>query len=243
MEGARFPLKELSHLDIQALSKTLWSWSVCEKCAADQCCISQCCWNERSTNLKRFFQTYRDITAKYDVNTSRGQPACLSTHADLLRIVGRLKTTSNSTRLLTLQSLFPSVTITRDHELALNIAVRVSLMVDCATGPQSTWLLESGNHEISWLDNQTLCEFVSKAFPEKAIIDDVNDIVANLRAAKLQTAAKIIFTPTDDLRNHLRLDNQRRMVQVFHHTGFLKEQLRLTKDQSRNLPVARSLEL
>ena len=51
-----------------------------------------------------------------------------------------------------------------------------------------------------------------------------------LLARKLKKVAGLTFRGTDDLRNHFKLDHKTGVVEVFHHTSFLKEHLRLTKD-------------
>jgi len=66
---------------------------------------------------------------------------------------------------------------------------------------------------------------------------------ATLTAKKLKKRANLKFKPTDDLRNHLKLNNKTREVELYHHTAFLKEHIRLTKDQPRNLSVLDYLRL
>jgi hypothetical protein len=88
----------------------------------------------------------------------------------------------------------------------------------------------------------TFAEFITSIFPktDHPSIDDIKD---NLRATRLKKRARLSFEPTDDLRNHLKLDRKRAVVEIFHHTALLKEQLRLTKDRPRNITVVESLKL
>ena len=61
-----------------------------------------------------------------------------------------------------------------------------------------------------------------------------------LTGRKLNKTAGITCRATDDLREHLKLDNKNGVLQIFHQTAFLKEHLRLTKDEQRNLPLTDS---
>jgi len=49
--------------------------------------------------------------------------------------------------------------------------------------------------------------------------------------------------PTDDLRDHLKLDRRNSNILVYHHVGFLKEQLQLTKHVAKDASIEDSLRL
>lgn len=66
---------------------------------------------------------------------------------------------------------------------------------------------------------------------------------ASLTAKKLKKRAGLKFRPTDDLRSHLKLDRKNGVVEIYHHTAFLKEHLRLTKDRPYNLSVTEFLKM
>ncbi len=85
-------------------------------------------------------------------------------------------------------------------------------------------------------------EFITSVFP-KTDHPSIDQIKENLKATKLKKRARLRFEPTDDLRNHLRLDRKRAVVEIFHHTAFLKEHLRLTKDEPRNISVVDAIKL
>jgi hypothetical protein len=95
---------------------------------------------------------------------------------------------------------------------------------------------------VPWRGDIPFSEFITSIFPktDHPSIDQIKD---NLRAIKLKKRAGIKFEPTDDLRYHLKLDRKRAVVEIFHHTAFLKEHLRLTRDQPRNMSVADSINL
>lgn len=69
------------------------------------------------------------------------------------------------------------------------------------------------------------------------------DMKAALNANKLKRHAGLRFRPTDDLRSHLKLDRNAGTVSIYHHTAFLKEHLRLTKDQPCDLAIKDYLKL
>lgn len=66
--------------------------------------------------------------------------------------------------------------------------------------------------------------------PNENDLNSYQNIKNSLTARRLKKRAGLQFQATNDLRNHLRLDRKRGIVQVFHHTAFIKEQLRLTRD-------------
>ncbi|KAH9207028.1 hypothetical protein DL95DRAFT_469065 [Leptodontidium sp. 2 PMI_412] len=102
------------------------------------------------------------------------------------------------------------------------------------------------------LDSVSLSDFITEKFPTSDY-PNINDTDENgnkgvhmrtaLNAKKLKKRANITFRPTDDLRSHLKFDTRNGTVAIFHHTAFLKEHLRLTRDQRKNLSVAESLRL
>lgn len=69
------------------------------------------------------------------------------------------------------------------------------------------------------------------------------DTKGALLAKKLKKHARLRFQPTDDLTSHLRLDKRTGILGLYHHTAFLKEHLRLTKDAPHNLSLEEYLHL
>jgi len=72
---------------------------------------------------------------------------------------------------------------------------------------------------------------------------DKVDIKGALLAKRLKKHARLTFQPTDDLRCHLRLNTKNGVLELYHHAAFLKEHLRLTKDEPENLSLEGSLRL
>jgi hypothetical protein len=101
-----------------------------------------------------------------------------------------------------------------------------------------------------WTDNMQFSQFIDEIFP-KSDHPSLNDLEASttaglrasLMARKLKKHASLTFQPTDDLRNHLRLNQKAGVVEIFHHTAFLKEHLRLTRDSPRNITVGESISM
>ncbi|MCJ1379602.1 hypothetical protein MMC17_002704 [Xylographa soralifera] len=71
--------------------------------------------------------------------------------------------------------------------------------------------------------------------------DSPLNIRTALTAKKLMKRAGLKFQATDDSRCHLKLDRENDVVQIYHHTAFLKEHLRLIKDKALNISVSESL--
>lgn len=123
-----------------------------------------------------------------------------------------------------------------DQEHALDLAVRTTMMINPSASQETVSLMEDGTQQSYWHDDATFSEFLNNAFPKNAH-SSIRGIEENLRAVKLKKQARLNFQPMDDLKNHLRLDRKAAIVEIFHHTAFLKEHLRFTKDQPRGLSV------
>ncbi len=151
-----------------------------------------------------------------------------------------LKLNSEVTREELLEKLFADQPARSDQERAVNIAVRVMMIVNCSTSRQSSVLLEHGSQQVPCKGDVPFSEFITSIFPktDHPRIDQIKD---NLRATKLKKRAGVRIEPTDDLTKHLKLDKKRAVVEIFHHIAFLKEHLRLTRDQPRSMSVADSI--
>ena len=143
-----------------------------------------------------------------------------------------------------------SLPLSTDRERAINLAVKVMAMVNCSAQRQSSGLLEHGFSQAPWRSDVTFSQFMVDVFPmtdHPSLNDDGLKDSMNLRAAlmakKLKKRIGLKFQPTDDLRRHLKLDRKNRVVDIYHHTAFLKEHLRLTKDKPPNMSVSESIRL
>ena len=249
------PLGKTTESDIRNLSQILWSWAWCSNCANNKTCTEQSCPSQRLKRLVRFFDYYKDITASYEPELSHGKQAALRSHEDLFELILALQANPDLTRTQLIEKVFTAQTprgpiAVVDQEHAVNLAVRVMLMVNCSAQRQSSGLLEHGGYQVRWHSDVTFSQFVEGIFPmtdhpglNGDTVGSSLDIRSALTAKKLKKRARLKFRPTDDLRNHLKLDRKNGTVEIYHHTAFLKEHLRITRDEARNLSCTEYLRL
>ncbi|KAI9166410.1 hypothetical protein HJFPF1_02511 [Paramyrothecium foliicola] len=132
----------------------------------------------------------------------------------------------------------------------MNLAIKVMIMTDCSPVDYSADKLETGSLRTQWKGDVPLSKFVQDIFPVEAhpVLafpenDEYWDFRSNLTATKLKKHLGIAFRPTSDIRNHLKLDRRSNALEIFHHTAFLKEHLKLSKDQPKTLVSSDSLKL
>jgi hypothetical protein len=218
-------------------------------CATDECPF------KRLVRLGPFFEYYKYLAASYEPE-ARMNPA-LKNHEDIFRIIRILRNEPTISRAQLCAEVFstqsPGFSIPDvDRQNAIDMAVRAMLMVNCAAQHRSLGLVEQGVYPVPWLDTVSFADFVADIFPktDNPIINDHDEeevrllsTKSALLARKLKKRTGIKFRATDDLRNHLKLDRRDAVVELFHHTAFLKESLRLTKDKKPNLSIAETLKL
>lgn len=242
-------------IDIFHFGKTLWSWTLCENCEHGKRCIMGDCPSTRSKSLKRFFDYYMELVASYDPILEPRERLISSEYEEIFRIISELKLKPRITRLELGKKLFgsharPEQLPTADQEQAINLAVKIMTTISCSMQSPSSSLLEQGMNLVSWRNDVPFCQFVIDNFPraEYPTISE-DDLVSSLHmraalmAKKLKKHAGLTFRPTNDLRSHLNLDRKNHVVEIYHHTAFLKEHLRLTKNRSLNMSVEDSLKL
>ncbi|KAF7880389.1 uncharacterized protein EAF02_007235 [Botrytis sinoallii] len=228
-----YPLGKVTTPQLQALAKVLWSWFIYKNTL---CKTPNCSWS-RSTTLSRYFEFFKISTSGYKCNIVPGQSPGLSSYNDLFRMIEQLKSSPELSKAELLEKFFTDRPTRPYQERALNLAVQVVMMINCSVFRQSSVLLEYGNEQARWHLNDTFLQFLNDVFP-KTFHPSIDEIKSELLATKLKKNARLEFRPTDDLRNHLRLDRKLGVVEIFHHTAFLKEQLRLTKEQPQSLSVS-----
>jgi hypothetical protein len=237
---SQFPLRKVTTPQLQQLAHLLWGWSICSECLACKPCKTEDCPWPRSTVLGKYFEFYKDLTGAYESDIKYGEKPGLNSHEELFEIINELKLNPDLTRGELLDNLFPERPARSDQERALNLAVRVMLMVNVSASRRSSDLLEHGSHQSPWRNDVGFSQFLTDAFP-KTDHPSIAQIKENLRAKKLKKTAGLRFQPTDDLRNHLRLDRKGAIVEIFHHTAFLKEHLRRTKDECLSVSASDSI--
>ena len=249
------PLEKVTEKQLQTLGVILWSWTLCRGCLTGGCCTTESCPSQRLKRLGRFFEHYKALTVSYEVDITPGDRPALGTHEDLFDIIKQLKLEPDIARAEFVDKAFKDDTCQRlpslaDRERAINLAVKVMTMVNCSAQRQSSGLLEYGLSQTPWRSDITFAQFIADIFPmtdHPSLNDDdlkrSMDVKAALMAKKLKKRVGLKLKPTDDLRRHLKLDRKSRVIEIYHHTAFLKEHLRLTKDQSHGVSMSDSLRL
>lgn len=239
-----FPLERTSDSEIQRLGQVLWSWSTSDGCQNCNGCKRENCIGRRSKRLVRFFEYYKDLTASYEPDIKLGEQQALRSHEDLFEIIRKLKLEPHITRAEFAGKLFMdrcgSPPPLLDQERAHNLAVRAMFMINCAEQHHSSVLLEHSANKVAWRSDSTFAQFIAEVFPvtDHPGINDEDaklslDMKKVLMARKLKKVAGLKFRATDDLKNHLKLDQRTGVIELYHYTAFLKEHLRLTKDGPR----------
>ncbi|KAK1828666.1 hypothetical protein QBC39DRAFT_312742 [Podospora conica] len=128
---------------------------------------------------------------------------------------------------------------------SISFAVKLMLMVNCSyPDHDSPSITEEGRAEVFWGDGpqNTFIAFVDDSLFHSALPEATrtshplahrrnpaySQAILKLRARKLKKVLGVSFQTTDNLANHLKYDERRRKVYIFHHAGFLKHQLALT---------------
>ncbi|KAI8674390.1 hypothetical protein NCS55_00763000 [Fusarium keratoplasticum] len=231
-----YPLQNVADAQLQKLTQVLWNWDICEACQNGETCTTARCPWRRSARLKWFFDFYGDVTSFYVPELLPGSTPGLRSHEDVFDIIRLLKAQPNTKRSELTQEYFskrdkpPPPT---DQHRAFNLAVRIMSTVKCSADNQPSGLLELGTQPIQWHSDKSLVEFMAKAFPQgdtgNLHVRDgsgkIRDIKSTVTARRLEKDAGLRFRGTDDLRNHLKMDVKKGVVEVFHYTSVLKEHL------------------
>lgn len=255
LSALSFPLSKVTDAHLLQLSQELWSWQPCTDCSSGKRCPTEGCSSKRASRLKDYFDYYKTLVASYEPDIGSGEQAALRTHEDVIAIIKTLKSEPQLVRAklqdkLTANRSEDTVPSAIDLDGAINLAVKTMTMINCSTQHQSQNLLEHGAYQVPWRSDVTFAQFIIDAFPttDHPIINDVDfepsrDIKSALMARKLKKRIGLKIRPTDDLRSHLKLDRKNHAVEIFHHTAFLKEHLRLTMSEPRHLTESDCLKL
>ena len=232
---------------LRKIGPTLWSWHLCEACLTDgKCAGSPCSW-ARHAQLQRYLSFHRELNNLYR-RASRGVSDCWIKNAyDLVAVIKILRANldvsrSELCRLLWLRAgpsaMVLSVDQANECNAAISYAIRLSLMLSVSSQPVGFESLELGIAHPIWSPEQTFREYWHGLFEKNCNVTSrfsteptVLAKTPNLSVWKLRKRLALTIRGTDDIANHLHVDWQTRVLYVFHHTAFLKEQLRLTKDR------------
>lgn len=114
---------------------------------------------------------------------------------------------------------------------AFNLAFKVMTMVTCSGENYPTDLFDAGSEPAEWRDSVSLSQFFESAFPirDHPTLNEKDeagiDIKSQLKAVQLQNIAGLKFRGTDNLKDHLRMNQETGVVEFYHHTSVLKEYL------------------
>ncbi|KAH6645946.1 hypothetical protein BKA67DRAFT_663820 [Truncatella angustata] len=228
--------------NIVKLGEKLWGWKLCVHCRAGNECKDPGCPGQRHRSIQRYYQFCEAILrpnpldepfkTKFIDENDRHLQIILNVKSNPELSRQELRTivwgTNSSVSLTTM-----SATIDR--------AVRTMLMVDCVPSYQPSGRLEEGQSRLPWGDGLPLSKFLEEAFPKHQhhVLSSINHprrikFKSELRADRLKKRLGITFRGTSDLRDHLRLSytSSGIILNIYHHVGFLKEQLILTKAKS-----------
>ncbi|KAJ3535332.1 hypothetical protein NM208_g7172 [Fusarium decemcellulare] len=253
-----YPLRDVSSEDLKGLAKALWNWNLCEPCRSQSepgqlPCSPQPCPGMRWARMKPFFDYYTNITASYVPDIVAGTPSALSNHTDLFAIIRLFKENPDTKRSELTSTHFAArdgvAPTPDDQDRAFNLALRVMTMVTCCLDNRSIDTLEAGLQPIAWRDSMSWKQFLSTAFPVINLEPNDSRDATSRRIDELVTARRLIkvarlrFVPTDELRNHLKLNRQDGTVELYHHAAFLKESLISSRTNEADVPRQLAIEV
>lgn len=241
-----YPLAKVSREDLANLCDVLWNWRPCTDWAMERTCQKRAesipCSCQRAETLTTFFDFYRETTAFYVPELTYNSIPALRTHEDLRGMIQFIKNNPDDTRLELTQHYFSHHTtssskglLSNDQNRAFNVAARIMTMLTCSAEGQSDGLLETGSQPTPWRSDQSFNQFSNSAIPRQNPISfesyasgcpSITLPPASITAKRLKKLAKLKITSTNDLRNHLLLDEKDGTVAIYHHTSVLKQHLR-----------------
>lgn len=245
-----YPLTNVSRKDLASLCDVLWNWRPCANWVTERPCHQRAkgvaCLCQRAETMTPFFDFYREVTAFYVPELACNSNPALRTHDDLRRIVQYIKDRPDDTRLQLTKQHFEKCTASNpkrlpsnDQNRAFNIAARIMTMLTCSTEGQSDGLLEAGSQPTPWYNDQSFNQFINSAISKQnTVAFELHDSAplsmklppGSITAKRLRKLAKLKIIPTNDLRNHLLLDETGGTVSIYHYTSILRQQLRAYQD-------------
>ncbi|KAM0312771.1 hypothetical protein ACHAO8_006052 [Botrytis cinerea] len=206
---------------------------------------------EKLDTSSTYFQIYDRLTSP-QYAAVQVHPSALNSHDDIRRLALELRTNPQSTREEFKVKVFPQIStdaeILIDQERAINVAVQITLMIDCFDKDHHYEGYRVGDFRpVSWDSSERFADFVKKVFPidvhdQEKVRTALKEKNA-LKCWKLRKRAHIKFFPTDNLAEHLLYDPQDNVVRLFRQTAFLKAHLQLSASQPIELGIAESLKI
>ncbi|GKU00105.1 hypothetical protein FLAG1_06048 [Fusarium langsethiae] len=235
---------EFNQDSARQLAIALWSWSVFQGCIEKNGvqCDHRHCPSGRITKIQRYLQYYEAVVSAYMDATSTSTRD-VKTHSDVLTIISILKSHPDAPSSELRQLASPSTNtnpqaVHSDSQAdAVALGVKTMLMLDPSALHHSSDRLEKGTFRVHWKEDVPLSKYIQDSFPvgnHIILSHNTSELFADakrqLRAVNLKRRLKITIRATSDIRNHLLFDRRNSVLEVYHYTSFLKEQLRVTRD-------------
>jgi hypothetical protein len=232
------PLVNVKEADLMGLCEALWDWNICDQCKNNELCETITCSWKRSETLQPFFDFYKNAAIWSMPGIPGSENYAVRNHQDLFDIIRLIRENPDTTRALLTEQHFtspryPHKPAAVEQQKAFNMAIQIMDMVDCLLECQSSDDMELGYCPAFWSDDQTHHEFMEAAFPinDHPRLRKTRSIVKRqLNAMKLKKVVGVKFDGTNDLKSHLKFDPETRVLEIFHHTTFLRECLLATRD-------------
>ena len=228
------PLGEINTSVLSQLGCALWSWKLCSNCLAGSPCTDETCPAYSTERLQRFHQFYKAVVSGYEDDAVTPQAVVFRTHEDLFQAILLLRQNPGNTRQEFSGLLKGDSRNAGDLFRATNLAAKVLTMIDCSTSYLSTDRLEKGNFRLPWKDDSAFSKYLQDLFPTEnhpifsyPDSEAFADAKGELLGRKLKKRLNLKFRPTHDIRNHLRLDRRSNVLEIYHYTSFIKEQLKV----------------
>ncbi|KAI9705799.1 MAG: hypothetical protein M1820_005047 [Bogoriella megaspora] len=217
-------LKAPTRAERLSLGQSIWSWDICDECIYERECKSSSCDAYRARNLMRYWTYYLNAILDYNSMEHSGADRSVASYEMIFKVIRLLQTQPKLTR--------EELAKLADADFKdINLAVRLMTMIPCSYETGSFVKMEQGTNPIPWSQSISFDQFMEKALPTVSVALRLNaQQKAALVAKKLKKKIGVHLRPTNDLREHLKLERGRRVtLYIFHHTAFLKEHLRRTK--------------
>jgi hypothetical protein len=173
--------------------------------------------NAPSTVFGSYLRYYWHVCSRHDGYSS---------HEDILQVVTSLRENMNSTRSIFQERAFEACGVSAEHwEDCTRIAVQLAFMIDCSSGDRFSARYRLSNTLGRWQGDQPFKEFLESCFPTTASLCE-KEWSNLLTASDLKKRYNVNFIAADDLAQHLVYDSRFNTVRIFHHTSWLKSQLR-----------------
>lgn len=159
----------------------------------------------------------------------------LSSHADVLSAVSRLKSQCNQRLEEFQEEAFPDC-LPENRERAAKATVQLAFMIDPSSRDGFSMAYRIENEDafpVKWLPNETFIQFFNTAFPTEPLDFWHSSLrKRSLKAWKLKRRLGIQLRPTNDLAEHLVYNPRMKTLAVFHQVEYLKAQVRHTAHRS-----------